>query len=71
MPLAEMFQVVTGSPRLPDPQARVQVLGVTVERRHSLALRARDPGAVRLVFCSSAQAKQGLYRDSRDYPAEG
>jgi len=52
----------------PDPR----VLGVQRTWRHSLALRARDPGAVWLVFCPSVQAKQGLYRDSRawDYPAE-
>jgi len=33
----------------PDPR----VLGVQRTWRHSLALRARDPGAVRLVFCPS------------------
>ena len=46
-----------------------RVLGV--ERRHSLAFRAREPGAVRLVFCPSVQAKQGLYLNSRDCSRRG
>jgi len=41
------------------------------ERRPSFCLQAREPGAVRLVYCPRAHQAQGLHRVSRDWCRRG